>query len=396
MIKILAVSFPYDKTSPGGAAKSFLNIIEGLKEQKNFKVNRISLDNRKFRRKFTNPFGIAFYLFIPKIIRAINKVKPNIILTQTGAAFPTIVGGLIKKVPVINIIRDPHLICPKYVDIIDYGKACPNLIDRSTCYKCIDKWKTLRVLIGNRPKGWQNSIEATLSSLNYKIRYFFCKLNIFLFNHSTVNLVASELMKSFLSTTIKKEKIEIINITPIKNLDFYQSPIKEKILLFIIPRYEPSHKGLDFILRLVNYIPRNYKIAIVGGVISPDKMRGKEEKILNYDHLIGNKLREIYQKAQLTLVPSFYTEAFGRIIIESLLNGTPVIASPNCGANKYFKNSDFLKVLPLNLPLWAKTIKQMIENPYNIKEEDIQSIIENFSINRSKQDFARIIKKFAK
>lgn len=94
MIKILAVSFHYDKTSPGGAAKSFLNIIEGLNRTKNFRVERLSIRSIK---KILNPFELMLYLNIPKIIKTINKVKPHIILTQTGPTLAIIIAARIKN-----------------------------------------------------------------------------------------------------------------------------------------------------------------------------------------------------------------------------------------------------------------------------------------------------------
>ena len=390
MIKILAVSFHYDKTSPGGAAKSFLNIIEGLNRTKNFHVERLTIKSIK---KILNPFELMLYLKIPKIIKTINKVKPSIILTQTGPTLATIIAARIKKTPVINIIRDPNLICPKNVNIIDYGKPCRGLINKKICFDCINYWRTLRVLIGNKPKGWQYGLKAEIANIGYKIRYYLCKNNIFLFNKAVVNLVASELMKSFLSTQINPGKLNIANIIPIKERKFDDKIVKKKKqLLFIIPRYDASHKGLDFILRLSEYLPNGYKIIIVGGLIDPAKIKGIKSKISNIGYITRKKIDDLYKHSEITLVPSFFTEAFGRVIIESILNQTPVISSPNCGANEYFQNKPFLKILPLNISLWIKEINYMIENPYRITMEDTTQINELFSIEKSIVDFSNLIK----
>ena len=390
MIKILAVSFHYDKTSPGGAAKSFLNIIEGLNRTKNFHVERLSIKSIK---KILNPFELMLYLNIPKIIKTINKVKPHIILTQTGPTLATIIAARIKKTPVINIIRDPNLICPKNVNIIDYGKACRGLINKKICFDCINYWRTLRTLIGNKPKGWQYGLKSEIASIGYKIRYYLCKNNIFLFNKAVVNLVASELMKSFLSTQINPGKLNIANITPIKERKFDDKIVKKKKqLLFIIPRYDASHKGLDFILRLSEYLPNGYKIIIVGGLIDTAKIKGIKSKISNIGYITRKKIDDLYKHSEITLVPSFFTEAFGRVIIESILNQTPVISSLNCGANEFFQNKPFLKILPLNISLWIKEINYMIENPYRITMEDTTQINEMFSIEKSIVDFSNLIK----
>ena len=104
------------------------------------------------------------------------------------------------------------------------------------------------------------------------------------------------------------------------------------------------------------------------------------------------KLDELYKESIVTLVPSFCNEAFGRIIIESLLNGTQVISSPNCGANSFFKSEKFLQQHPLKLKSWINAIKEMTSNPYKITEEEVISIYDKFSMEKSKNDFKNLIK----
>jgi glycosyltransferase involved in cell wall biosynthesis len=390
MIKILTVGFYYTKESTGGAAKSFLNIVENLKSVKEFDVESFTLKNKRRR---LNPFGIVLYLYFPKILRKVNKFKPHIIITQTGAAFSSILTSRIKKIPIINIIRDTHLICPKYVDIIEYGVSCKALIDKKTCYKCINYWRSLRILIGNRPNNWQKSYKAIISTISYKIRYFICKINIFIFNQSTLNLVASNIMKSFLSNQIDPKKLKIINITPIKRKELKHTLEKKNQLIFLVPSYNASHKGLDFVLKLSKKIPDNYKILIVGNKLTKKVLaKGNESKIINLGHVKQEILDELYKESIITLVPSFYNEAFGRIIIESLLNGTQVISSPNCGANSFFKSEKFLQQHPLKLKSWINAIKEMTSNPYRITEEEVISIYDKFSMEKSKNDFKNLIK----
>ena len=92
------------------------------------------------------------------------------------------------------------------------------------------------------------------------------------------------------------------------------------------------------------------------------------------------------------MVPTFCTKAFRRVIIESIINNTPVISSPNCGANSFFKNKDYLAVVPLKDSLWINKINEFIENPPEITISDIDSIYEQFSLSRSKKDFSDLIK----
>lgn len=396
MIKILTVTFYYDTRTAGGASKSFLKIIEGLKQSKEFEIEALTFSIRKKLVKLYKPIGVGYFAYIPKIVKKINIFKPSIIITQTALALPSIISGKIKNVPVINIIRDTSLICPKYLDIIDYGNSCPGLKSKKICYSCIDNWRMLRVLLGNRPKGWQNSLKSVSSTLVYKILYFICRMQLYVYNKASINLVASNLMKSILSNNIRSEKTKVLNITPIEKTEIPSSINKKNQLLFLIPSYDASHKGLNFVLKLSKYIPNNYKIIIVGKILAPDKIKEFQSKIINYGFTTGRQLNDLFQDSKITLVPSFYTEAFGRIIIESIVNNTPVISSPNCGANSFIENKDYLATVPLKISLWIHKINEFIENPPLITTNDINFLYYQFSINKSKLEFTDLIKSLIK
>ena len=392
MFRVLIVSLQYGKESTGGAATSFMNIINGLKNDQNLQIKRFSRTTTNLIKKLLDPLGIGYYLYFYKIYSTIKSFKPNIIITQSRITFSTILAAKLAKIPIVAIVRDNSDVCPKHIDIIKYGISCPGLKNRDVCYRCIEYWRTLRVLIKNRPKGWQHTIRAPISSIIYKLRFFSVKLNLKLLNKADRVIVASELMKNILSNNIERKKLKIINITPIKK-SLSLKKIRKNQLLFIIPSYEASHKGLEFISRLSMLIPIYYKILIVGGKLPLSELNISSSQIINYSHVSKNELDSIYQQSKITLVPSFYTEAFGRIIIESISNKTPVISSPNCGANSYFLKSSFLKVVPIKLSLWVKEIEEMIENPPEITNDDVDEVFRQFSIEKSKEDFSNLIKK---
>lgn len=396
MIKILTITFHYETRTAGGASKSFLKIIDGLKQSKEFKIEALTFSIRKKLVKLYKPIPIGYFAYIPKIVKKINNFRPSIIITQTALALPSIISGKIKNIPVINIIRDTSLICPKYLDIVDYGNSCPGLKSKRICYSCINHWRTLRVLLGNRPKGWQNSFKSVSSTLVYKILYFICRMQLYVFNKASINLVASNLMKSILSNNLRSEKIKVLNITPIEKTEIHSSINKKNQLLFLIPSYDASHKGLNFILSLSKHIPNNYKIVIVGKILAPNKIREFQSKIINYGFTTGRQLDDLFQSSKITLVPSFYTEAFGRIIIESIITKTPVISSPNCGANSFIENKDYLATVPLKISLWVHKINEFIENPPLISNDDINFLFDLFSIYKSKLEFSDLIKSLIK
>jgi len=391
MLKVLIVSVRYGKEATGGAARSFINIINGLKKDQNLKVKIFSRTITNLIKKFPDPLGISYYLYFYKIYSTIKNFKPNIIITQSRITFSAIFAAKLAKIPIVALIRDTSDVCPKRTDIIKYGVACKGLESRIICYKCIDFWRSLRVLIKSKPHGWQHTIRAITSNIIYKLRFFSIKLNLKLLNKADHVVVASELMKSILSNNIDRNKIKVINITPIKK-HVSTDTIRKNHLLFVIPSYEASYKGLDFISRLSKLIPLDYKILIVGGKVPFSELSISSSKIINYDHVSKNELDSIYQQSKITLVPTFCTEAFGRVIIESISNNTPVITSPNCGANSFFKNKDYLAVVPLKISLWINQINEFIENPPEITISDKNFLYKQFSLSKSKRDFSDLIK----
>jgi len=375
------------KRIKGGASKSITNIISSLKHIKSIQTKTLT---QKFQNKLLASIGFDSYLSIPYVIKDIFKFKPNVIITQDRIAFPTIIISKLMNIPVIHIIRSTVDFCPKYVNIVDYGKACSRINNKKQCFECIDKWRTLRILIGNRTKGSEHSFRTSLVGVLYKMRYFMCSFNLYLIKKANVNLVASELMRKYFSHKISKNKFKVINITPIQKQIIGIEP-KEKQLLFIRTNYETSHKGFDFIKKISKLIPEKYYIIVVGG----NGTIGEEDypKIINLGYISSKQtFNEIISECEITLVPTFCTEAFGRIIPESLVNKTPVISSPQCGANQFFNDDYSLKVVPLKLDLWMKTIENIIINPPYINNKRISQIYRQFSLEKSKQDFIEVIK----
>ena len=97
---------------------------------------------------------------------------------------------------------------------------------------------------------------------------------------------------------------------------------------------------MDFILRLSNSIPEEYSVKIVGNLLNIKKLSEKKN-IINIDKVPTKILNDFYQSSMITLVPSFYTEAFGRVIIESLLNDVKYLTIEH--DNKFYVTS-YIKI----------------------------------------------------
>ena len=406
-MKILFIDQNFDATNIGGAFKSNYAIINELIKNNDFKVSVLATKAKRIERKnfsvkeikqiLKSPskrinsiikfFRINQYLSIFPILKDIKKLKPNVIIVQRDNTFSVLLAGLLKKIPVINIIRDAMGFCPKDIDTKGF-KNCAIALTRKECWECINRWRTLRIFLEDKPKGSDKTLISSFYTIYYKIQYFLTKLYLYLMKYAYVNVVASPLMKELVKKRIKNNRILIRNITPIdkSNINIASDKLDKeiidriknsnKIILFVIPRNEGGSKGFPFVKMLLKKFPKDYLIIVVGTII--DELL-QHQNVININKIPINNLYYLYQKANLTIMPSIYTEAFGRVVLESIINKTPIIVSPQTGANYLFRNKKYVKILPLKVSLWVKEIKNFLEEPIIIPDDDIRQIEKRFS-----------------
>jgi len=380
-ISVLATNSPYFK----GKRFSAKPVYPKLRTPFN-KLNSL-IKNLKVNQYF------SFF----SIIREIKRFKPEVIIVQRDLTFSAMLAGLLKKIPVINIIRDGMSLCPKDIDTRGF-KNCSSVLSRNECWKCIEKWRTLRILLSDKPKGFNRTLGTALYTVYYKFKYFFTKFYLNLAKFTCINVVASPIMRDLVKKRIKNTRITVRKITPvddsniIKKYDKIDKFTLKKIensgkrILFVIPRNEGGSKGYPFVKKLINKLPQNTLLIVVGTLI---------EELKNYKNgkIPTDNLYYLYERVDLTIIPSIYTEAFGRVVLESIINNTPVIVSPQTGAKYLFKDKDYVKVLPLNVNIWAEEIEKILDNPIEIPKDEINIIENKFSSHECVSDIINVLKK---
>lgn len=144
--------------------------------------------------------------------------------------------------------------------------------------------------------------------------------------------------------------------------DFDENKISKNItkdidILFIgKPSIGKGIKLFSEIQREIEKRKLHYKIQIAGGnnFVSP------------------SDLPKIYQKAKLTIVPSYWEEPFGRVALESLANGTPVLTTDKGGLPEIVENKVTGIISNENVEDMILNIKSILENEKKF-EENIKS-----------------------
>jgi glycosyltransferase involved in cell wall biosynthesis/ubiquinone/menaquinone biosynthesis C-methylase UbiE len=120
---------------------------------------------------------------------------------------------------------------------------------------------------------------------------------------------------------------------------------------FIVMNQPEFHKGGDLFLELAKRMP-DYPFMTVG--------RGNQTQLSNCVHYGQTDPLIFFQHARLLLVPSLLPEPFGRIAVEAMSNGIPVIASRTGGLPEVIGEAGILIDDYRNVDMWEKAIRTLL------------------------------------
>lgn len=157
-----------------------------------------------------------------------------------------------------------------------------------------------------------------------------------------------------------------------------------------------KEKGLGVLLQAAKTWNKSIQLVIIGAGPMEEEIRRKATKIRQLQ-FIGKKsqveLPLYYSAADCLIVPSTSEEGFGRVIIESLACGTPVIASKKGAISEAMDETvgKFIEVTPENIKKvveyfyknthgllkLSKNARKFVERRYS--EENVNAIIKAYS-----------------
>ncbi len=185
--------------------------------------------------------------------------------------------------------------------------------------------------------------------------------------------------------------VDLDKFIPIKNAK-KKLGWEDKFVVLFIGRLIPE-KGVLELLEAAKTWNKNIYLTIAGAGPLEEKVR-KESKtnrnVLFLGKIENEKLPPYYSSADLVIVPSTHEEGFGRVILESLACGTPVIGAKR-GAIPEAMNETVGKFIDVS----PKTIKAVVEDFYSSPSE-LKKLAENaraFAEKRySEKNVEKIIK----
>lgn len=108
-----------------------------------------------------------------------------------------------------------------------------------------------------------------------------------------------------------------------------------------------------------------------------------------------NDSKKLYRKIKILLVPSQWEEAFGRVAIEAMANGIPVVASNVAGLRDSVGDGGIL-VEKDNINKWVEEIRRLFVDEYYfriISEREKDFVKKNYSEDEILKEVAELIKR---
>lgn len=184
-----------------------------------------------------------------------------------------------------------------------------------------------------------------------------------------INLLSSFARGTFLSENISPDKLIITPLaTDIYRSESHQGSMQsDKFVILYVGRLELL-KGVQYLLESFRRLNlKKSELWLVGSV--QEEFVPFLRKYEGYYQLLGEKTKQelwkIYKQADVVVFPSLL-DAFGLVIIESLIANTPIIATTSSAAEDLIENEDQGTIIP---PADIAAMQQAILAHYNLNKK---------------------------
>ena len=185
-----------------------------------------------------------------------------------------------------------------------------------------------------------------------------------------LNTAVSNAVREHYSFHLNLKDVQIINNSfPLANFEKYKGE-KENFNSFTILTpgrfvHKKGHKYLIEAIKILIEKSNNFKFLIIGDGPLKDGIKKETKKISNInilDALPHSELMQLYRNVDLIVIPSIY-EAFGLVVGEAMIMGTPIIATKVDGIVEMIENrKEGLLIEPANPKELADAIEEMYKN----------------------------------
>lgn len=288
---------------------------------KSFMLKNAPLLNRTVVRQY-----YANFRWRKLIAKKIKMIKPDIIFTQLEYSPSTIDVAKRYNIPSVVYIHNYDHFCPAL-----FKHMPPEKCNR-ICFACYPLVYKLQHPVSMKYIKWQeralHEADLILSNSKYMAR----------------------LLKRFYGLESKV-------FYPVLHLDDFKIPKRDRKPEYITFINPIKTKGAEVVLEIVKTLP-NRKFLVVGGKDKSYIERFKQ--LLNVKYVSWtDDMRGVYSKTKVLLVPSLWTEPFGRVIPEAQINGILCITSDKGGLPEAVGKGGILIRNAQDVNEWVAAIKRL-------------------------------------
>ena len=286
-------------TSPNG--KTSIDELDGVKVYRINPLNLYAMYNHQNQPEILKPIWHVIDLWNPHsylvVKNILKKEMPDVVHINNFKELSLSVFSAAKRLnlPLIFTAHDYSLICPRANLLNGSGEICITPSRLCRLYNKIQKY-----LVDNKPD------VVTAPS----------------------QFVIDKLKGAGLFKDVKKIKLPLgIGLNNKKAEERYDITDTDILYVGSLSRHKGVHTLINAFKRL-EY--ENIRLHVVGKGKDENEFKriaGSDQRIIFHGFVPDDELINLYQKANITVVPSIWYDNSPMVIYESLMNGTPVIGS---------------------------------------------------------------------
>lgn len=214
-------------------------------------------------------------------------------------------------------------------------------------------------------------------------------------------IAISDFVKNNLTMVgVDEKKINTIHNPAPKWEDKAKRCKENKIILFAPGRLE-DYKGFHVLLKAMKNVVqknKNVRLIITGSGSYEDELKRLTDRLNLNDHVefTGNisfdNIKNLYFNSDIVVFPSIWPESFGRVSIEAMAAGKPVIASRIGGIPEVVSKDVGILVKPDDVDELTKAIIKLINSPSLRREmgEHGRKLVHKFNVDDYCKDVVRL------
>jgi len=370
-MKIVIISTYFGQEHHGGAAVSTRLLVDELKKDHDVYIltstkkevpgyNTIPL---RFFKRFPSlilrlDFRVIYNALAKDIEKALKEIKPDIVHIQEFEMMVSTIKVTSKlNIPTIVTARDHRFVC-----------SMPCCEAKGILrFKC-SRFQQLKCLMGLSKKQFGFALPGfiifpLMMNKTKAFRKYVRKADF-------VIAISDFLKNNLIKIGVDKEKIKTI-YNPAPNWKTTKTKKNKKLTIFAPGRLE-DYKGFHILIKTFNQIIKENKDVrlIITGTGSYEYNLKKLTNRLNLNDNIEftgkqpyEKLKELYFNSDIVAFPSIWPESFGRVSIEAMAAGKPIIASRVGGIPEVVTKDVGILVKPNDVEELTKAIVRLIKNP---------------------------------